>query len=465
MKKITYKIIVIAFIFLFTVPAWAKTVYFSKIGLDTYYKIGGWPTVEDTSGDMEAAITVAGINGILIIDGGSSSMTYTDADLDSDNSMRWTSDNQIITGSTEPGHNGKVTLVSTTGTVLNNSSKTGVWAKNITISGGLSPLANKYGIMGEVSTEGVTIENVGTGLYPIGSSKHSRLIIKNCITAGIFGYTGSAIFNYSSILDCPILVRAYSCDLDFNNCDFFGSGEEAIITYGSAAAGAYVLLKNCRISANTTGLGGSDYVLSNKATNGDITIENCQILYSPYAPQTLGEYNVTDGGGNIYVPPKVISEKRQAAAAVAFCIDDTMNLGVFSELANLLEGYGWHGTMALIPRVVTPGEWRTINDLVSRGHEMACHGYYTSNAFNDTHGISISYTGGDASMATISVFDTDSDGYADRLTTSINGGVGPNLDLDLSNYDYNTLSELAAYIGGFANYSCTNNNIDTSGGQ
>jgi hypothetical protein len=91
MKKL---LLTILFVLLIGGPAWGATVF----AIPGYYESGASScddvTAADTSGDLEAALTTAGASGFLYICEG----TYTDAQIDSDDSLKITANNQTITG-------------------------------------------------------------------------------------------------------------------------------------------------------------------------------------------------------------------------------------------------------------------------------------------------------------------------------------------------------------------------------
>jgi len=103
------KLILTIAILLFAWPCWGATVYTKNIAGTVYYDNTASScddvTNGDTSSDLEGALTAAGAAGTLYICAG----TYTDAQLDADNSINTTAATQTIEAV------GTVTLTSSTG--------------------------------------------------------------------------------------------------------------------------------------------------------------------------------------------------------------------------------------------------------------------------------------------------------------------------------------------------------------
>ena len=130
MKKIIYILLVL----LFAGYGWAAVYVKDVIGYGVYYQDGATACSQvdenDTSGDLETALNAAGEGGTLYICTG----TYTDTEIDDDNKLELTHNNQTI-----ESVDGSVSIVSTTDHAFSTNAKDGLAMNGpITLTGSAS---------------------------------------------------------------------------------------------------------------------------------------------------------------------------------------------------------------------------------------------------------------------------------------------------------------------------------------
>jgi len=289
------------------------------------------------------------------------------------------------------------------------------------------------------------------------------LNVKNYTASGILADSRTAItINYCT-LQGPFSLNSSVYGLRFyaatsvtvNNCDIAGN------YVGIAASGSGHVVKNTRVYANY------GYGILDTAPNS-LTYSYCHI----YA-NTLGSGSIldnaqvsgaVDGGNNIasLSNPFITSVARYAPTPVSISIDDIgAASGDDTYIDSMITAFALRSKKISFG-VVTGGNYISAVTTKMTGwyadsQDIIPHSWSHRNWSTQLPAFSIQYVGsGSACTMTIS---------SNTLTTSCTGDAASNLNVDLTNASYDTLTELIAYIDGLAAYTAiiTNYSVPQQG--
>ena len=434
----------------------AATVYVKNTsGTDVYYESGATScddvTAADTSGDLEAALTAAGANGVLNICAG----TYAGAMIDAADGLDDTAVGQTINGvglaiiDATTQADTAISLTQINGTVQDltiyaASNKIGVLSNNDGQT--LNRLIIYAGNPLRFSQAQSTANNLK--LYGLSQA------VSNVFVTGSDD-TNSPVIN-NSLLQGGVYMMVSKGTLTLNNSIVTGMQEQGIITEGTSTT----VLNNTAVYGNQLGLDSTDHTIHRGATSA-VTIN-----YSLVTPNPINGDNyflsagITDGGGNIYVSPQIVTPRY--IGAVSLIIDDKTQLtsGWFETIADKAAAYGWTATLALnYTDIITSDEWDKCAELINEGHEIAAHARHHAD-MADLNAIDIQYTG-DASTATMTV-----DVATNSITTTLAGDQtdgSTNLSIDISNLSYDSILNIYTYIDAQTGYSASTGSTIVSG--
>ncbi len=275
----------------------------------------------------------------------------------------------------------------------------------------------------------------GYGLRIGGASDHIN--VANVYADGIIPAGTQPHGFYISASPAPTDIKFYNAEAhrNYNGFRFDGSG-------------AGIVVKNCRAYGNR------NHGLEDNMTGGGSTYSYCHFyangLGVVISTDTAGG---TNGGNNIaaYTAPQVKGFQKYPARITATIDDPGMITGADGYIDGLLPLFDARG-IQLSVAIVTG--YDLSNQLVTKfqswigaGRDVVAHSW-SHQYFTFPNAFTLRYTGtGTAATATIS---------ANHLTTTVTGGPGgENMDLDLTNVAYDTMSELVATINGRSGYTAT----------
>lgn len=452
---------------------YAATYYVSKISSTFRYKSGTWPIATDTAcspNDIDGCLTTIGTGNTLILDGGSTGITYTNTEIDADGGLSIVG-TQTLRGpiSTDPdfaNHGGIVTLDGTGGSavivtfgngdnnsILSNLTITNQTAQAIDLSGTLGNeltgvQINDIIINGGV--QGIIFNNyAGTIASPI---VLNRIKIINT-TSPTYGIThnstnGNVIFNYLWYENNagPITFGNKIGTYTLNNPFFIGNPGR--VFYGGAGTAAISATINNGMVVGNGYTSSTTKTFVNSNSNFTITVNNSNILPNPISPASVTWDTIIESN-NIYRVPMFKSHRR-SNAVVSIVIDDLNSLSDFADFLVPILG-NFKASIAIGTKNVLPANYTTLAGLINAGYDVLLHS--DSHArLTDLNGPVIQYVGaGSACTVTVNAAGT-------LLTTTVTGGGGgEDLSIDLTNANYDRINEICAYIDGLAAYTCTNN--------
>jgi peptidoglycan/xylan/chitin deacetylase (PgdA/CDA1 family) len=272
-----------------------------------------------------------------------------------------------------------------------------------------------YGVRIGGASDHITIANVySDGMIPAGTTPH--------------GF-------YVSASPAPTDIKFYNVDAhrNYNGLRFDGS-----------ASG--IVVKNCRAYGNR------NHGLEDNTTGGGVNYSFCHFYGNGLAvvisTDTAGG---VDGGGNLaaYTAPQTVGFQKYPAR-ISLTVDDPgLISGADAYIDGILPLFDARG-IQLSVAIVTG--YDLSNQLISKfqswvnaGRDVVSHSW-SHQYFTFPNAFTLHYTGtGTAATATIS---------GNHLTTTITGGPGgENLNLDLANASYDTMSELVATINSHSGYT------------
>jgi len=340
------------------------------------YKSGAWPAAACADGtddsDIEAAMTAAGTNGTVILDGGTTGITYSDSQLDSDNSLHDVADNLTVKGSTETGRNGLVTLVSTSANTFLNYDYGSFSVQNMKIVGPAGYWAFYGGTTTSMSD--VTIEAAGMGLM-LGSGAGGNVITRTKVKAAAGEF--SIRLNSSSTISNSIFepqgtpVWISGGNHVISNSIFTGGkngtnySATAIVSPTDYTGTA--LCKDCIFTANTVDGPADQYVVDNQSlSGGTITLTNPLFVQSPRGKGVSA--GVTINGTPVYADPRFVSTRRPSYASIA--VDDGVNFSVAQSLSAVAPV-----TFFIDNYISDTSEptWASIGTFINAGNEIGGH--------------------------------------------------------------------------------------------
>ena len=229
-------------------------------------------------------------------------------------------------------------------------------------------------------------------------------------------------------------------DINFYNVDAYRNYDGLRFDGG----GTGIRVKNCRAYANRNkGLedntAGATYSFSHFYANGLGVLLSTDV--------TGG----VDGGNNLtgYVWPAVSGFQRYPARITTTIDDPGLVAGEDAYVDSMLPLYDARGlklSIAVVAGYATSIQPK-IQGWFNAGHDINAHSW-SHQYYTNTNAFTLQYTGtGTAATVTIA---------GNRLTTAVTGGPGgENLDLDLTNASYDTISKLVATMVGRGVYAAT----------
>ena len=276
----------------------------------------------------------------------------------------------------------------------------------------------------------------------------------------LFNLSGNAIdvnnakitMNYAYIHDCVggSVYSSENSQVALNRATIVGNQGSAGYTESNG-----ILIINDSIIHTVCGFNKALYPFYNLSNRGTLTLNDCLILPNPNREDTSSDERIlnfdigTTSINNCIFEQSLFQKARRPAIIYIVC-DDTGNLESYfiPTLAPKLEEYGWRGTMAISTSYMMPGTWGyrkwesakkvVLGDFelgLQGGHEICSHSHTHVPKYNSYEGMSVRYTGGNATRAEIYIKDTAGDGYADQVYTMIDTGEGLKLDQKFSNLD------------------------------
>ncbi|MBU2025263.1 MAG: polysaccharide deacetylase family protein, partial [Patescibacteria group bacterium] len=393
---------------------------------------------------IQAALTARTTAGTVIeISGGSSGHTYTE-NLDTK------ADNITIQGSSASGHNGEV-IIDGSGAADYTLNQTHITTlSRLTLVGSQTGSYN-WRCVKTVTATDVTSKDGASGIAIAATNTITvtlnRFTAKDHTVFGINATNPNAtlIINYGLVSGNQRNYFTAGQNATFNNVTFPTQDRYAI---QSATGSHNIYLKNSILSGS--GLDAMTYATIDHTGSGTCSAAYSVLFPNPQNPNVTNWVGLTDGGGNLYTSPKFSSPKRPAVVVLG--VDDKNNSDYFYAVADKAKDRGFQATFFLHTIGMTSSDWTTLKSYFDQGHDVVPHSR-THSDLSDLSGLNIQYTGGGKTTATVTIEDTDSDGYADSLTTSLDSIADQNIDLTDSSYD--TLSELANRINNLASYSAS----------
>lgn len=332
---------------------------------------------------ISAAIAAHTDNGDIIeVSGGPTGHTYSDV-VD----FRY-GGTATLRGSEEAGHAGMVTI-SGTGGEDSPLIVTGKTIENLTLT---TATAAKYSvsIFGNATFNKVILKDsprailgsFGTTL----TATFNSCVIKNHSGADITiaGYTNNTfIFNNCLIYNNVAHLQTHEGTLAFNNCVIAGNhGANGVIKCNSEAA--VVNINNCILTANVSDIANyGEFNVVVNASGGTVNVANSILQKHPTQPGTYGYENITDGGGNQYVSPKIVSQYG-GKGLVSIGTDEDFNAApatnIFTRLADYAYSKGIRAYVALESvQSYTAQNWADLTAYAAQGHELCIHTKYHIN--------------------------------------------------------------------------------------
>jgi hypothetical protein len=264
--------------------AWGATVYVKKIDATVYCESGAAScvavTADDTSGDLEGALSAAGENGTLNICAG----TFTDADLDSDTILHTTATGQTINGV------GVVNLIATATRAIR-IQHTGLTINNIaSISGGGTASVEVQLPVAALTITNTNITSTGSGvigLY-VGAAVTTLTLTnvnaENCTGKGFF----SNVAMGGTVQNCRFNLNAsYGADgllggVLWLNSEFSNNQGHGFYAHGNTDSG---IIRGCTATVNyltassedrhgfTLADGTDDWIIERSTASGDLAVD------------------------------------------------------------------------------------------------------------------------------------------------------------------------------------------------
>ncbi len=409
-----------------------------------------WATAYKT---VQAALNVAVSGDVVEISGG----VYNEA-------LTSKAAGVTVTGSTQAGHNGAVTIKGINGQSVLSVTHQTTW-RRLTFDGSANTNASTYAV--KVTAGTPTFEQcvIGPGQRLLtvtgGSATFSRCVLKDILGSTMDNMSnssdavylatagGTVTFNYTMFLDLAYrFIRVQSSTTaDFNNCLFAGTKGRLLYVPSGAAQ---VHWRNCLALSNEGRFGYEGYsIIHNASSSATVALDHC--LVQPIAPVNMTTTALYSANVTVTNPlsgaPRLHHGRRPALINVG--IDDEINLGVWTKLAAECDIYGFKSTFALNTASATASDWQAIRDGVSRGHEVASH---TSNHVvlsKRTNALTIKYANAQATAATVTV-----DRSAMVMHIVVTGVAGASFDLPLGrNGAYPSLASIKNAINSHSGFT------------
>jgi hypothetical protein len=272
-----------------------------------------------------------------------------------------------------------------------------------------------YGIRIGGASDHITIANVVTdGVIPAGTMPHGFYVSASPAPADINFYNVDAYRNYDGFR-----FDGSATTIRVKNCRAYGNRDKGIQDNTGASNFSY-----CHFYGN--GLG----VVTSTDWGGG-----------------------TDGGNNLppYTAPQVASFQRYPGRITITVDDPGMIDGADAYVDSILPVFDSHGVQLSVAIVtgyaLSMSTIPKFQQWINAGRDINSHSW-SHQYFNNLNAFSVQYTG-TGTAATMSI-------AGNHLTTAITGGPGgENVDIDLANPAYDTISELVATLVGRGVYTAT----------
>lgn len=428
MKKILMTLMMLAV----CSPAWGATYYVSPSGSNA----SPYDTWAKAATNIATALNAATASGDIIeIDGGTSGITYAVIDT--------SYDGVTFRGSSEPGHNGQVTIDGVTSNAL------------------LLDKTTTFERLKFKTTTAYTINAVATGIFNdciIGDALSPKNLYTP--TANTFSLT----FNRCSIYKKPdgnllVSLSQATVTTKFNNCFFYDIQDTASITAGNAQFNNCMFIGNRKHSLITTSGTGAPVVAINNSVftgnyldnetsylihhgakgGGGITVTKSYFNPSMFTYKSPISSTVTDGGGNIGLTKATALGMQFVAprmpAYFVFMNENAEQYLYFDAMAKNLEARGGRGTWTVATANMTPTAWEYASNFIARGHEVS------------------SRTRQNVDLSDLKAFRLSRAGYTITIASGRITSNPAGIDLALS--DYPTVTALVAAISSIsASFNC-----------
>ncbi len=390
----------------------------------------------DSYGSISAA--QGGVNPLsaLEFDGGTNGFTYT-------NTVNIVQ-KMILRGSQLPGHNGKVTITRTSSPTLRINAADDVILQNLTLDGNN---ANRVLQVDQAAIiRNCYIINAGAGLENMYIDAGAKLVsVINCVFGSPY-IPGDG--NQSRILSLNNLAtnNFYDCTLDF--FDKFGYQN-----FGTGISSFY----NCDIENVTDANGDLSTLLWTDTTNGVINTYNCNLggaLSNPHS-YFSGNSGITGIWNQVGVTltnmaPRFTQNRSPGGGYICLEIDDRGNFDYATNIAYYAMGnYGIPiNYMVSDTQNLTAGQKTVLQAMYLAGHGIGAHSR-NHTTMTATNALTITYSGlGVDNACVVSTAGTN---------LTLTGTLDSHVAIDLTTAPNNTLTGVAATIGGYANYACSVN--------
>lgn len=438
------KIFLTILILLWCSGAWGATYYvepdINNPTTKIMYNVGDWPSdnpgTRVTNKDLEDVRVAAGDSGIIILSGGESGITYSGTMLDSADGLDITTTNQTWQTSTDNNHNGTVTI---SGVGLSDyplrvsSSGNGTIIDGFIIQGQSS---DYYALILEGTTTGknLIIKNNYKAVYINSITTLVNCFIKDNIGTSSIIYTSGDVTIIGSYLENNSQITV-SGKLTLINTDILNFPLTAL----RSNTGGTIDLINSIVS----GCGWSNKLyLPLDEQGGTITIENTIALHGALTAQLN---DITTSTNAIYTNP--MFTRGGKTSYVTIIVDDTENMEYWEDLCDIGNLYGVKVGLAVNSISVTSENYTAMAAQILKGHFISSH-TKTHSDLGDRTFLNLNTSKG-VSTGTVSIVDTDSDGFANNLITYIDGIE----DINITITDNYTIGQLQTALNGTANYT------------
>lgn len=275
------------------------------------------------------------------------------------------------------------------------------------------------------------------------------LLDGNTNTTGLLVMEGGTItIDFLTMIDnLSGIVYSGSGVNAINTALLLGNDRECIKTQGGAPT---VNIKNFISASN--GLNQDALYHSINRISGVINVSNYCSLPNPRDRSYMFN-GVTDLGGGLVKSPMFVSGRKPAIVIIGSDDSGALDTYFTETIAPKLEAKGWRGTMACDVGNMNPDRWGKANALVVAGHEISSHGYHFGNKTTDMAGLSIVYSGAEAT-ADVSISND---------TMIISAPSGTTLKtITLSSFS--RISALVTEINTVTGFTATKTNSDISNG-
>ncbi len=366
------------------------------------------------------------------------------------NNGEWFWASNVLYYRSDSGSPGGTIEGATRQSLINNNSK-GYW--NIT---GLKFDKGRTGAISLTNYDGFNISDIETNNIAGVSANGTTNVTISRSKFGYQPYTGNGqvyfqgaatgSVNYCTVLDSPTysIHTGGTANLTINNTLVGRSKIGHLLHHNSTGT----LTVNNSIFLGTA-WGTGNPTVRNSST-GTLTLNNSVVTPNGIGMTAHIAGTVTQNNVSYQVPKSFRRWAKKGFAA--FMIDDLGYASVVAEILSLASVYGYKFGHAVgcQDMINFPSTKAIVQSNINTGLGWVTNHTYTHSDISVLTGMTVQYVGaGSAATMTIA---------SSTLTTDVTDASGDNLNIDLTNASYDTLTELCTSIDGLAAYTCSGTN-------